>query len=66
MKASDWSIVTINCRPRFSHLPPIRIEVHMTHSLLHAEAALVESLAVSVDHINKPDWSTIKIKASDR
>ena len=37
----------------------------MTHRLLHAEAALVEALAVSVDNINKPDWSRVKIKASD-
>ena len=37
----------------------------MTHRLLHAEAALVEALAVSVDNINKPEWSRVRIKASD-
>ena len=37
----------------------------MTHRLLHAEAALVEALAVSVDNINKPVWSRLKMKASD-
>ena len=48
-----------------SNLAPVWIEVHMAHRLLHAEAALVESLAVSVDHVNKPDWSNDKIRASD-
>ena len=47
-----------------SNLAPVWIEVHMAHRLLHAEAALVESLAVSVDHVNKPDWSNVKIRAS--
>ena len=48
-----------------SNLAPVRIEVHMPHRLLHAEPALVESLAVSVDHVNKPDWSNVEIRASD-
>ena len=48
-----------------SNLAPVGIEVHVAHRLLHAEAALVESLAVSVDHVNKPEWSNLKIKASD-
>ena len=49
-----------------SNLAPVWIEVHVAHRLLHAQAALVESLAVSVDHVNKPDWSNyVKIRASN-
>ena len=38
-------------------LAPVRIEVDMTHRLLHAQAALVEALAVRVDHVHKPSYT---------
>ena len=34
-------------------LAPVGVEVHVTHGLLHAQAPLVELLAVRVDHVYK-------------